>query len=54
MELMSWTDKLRTLGVTNSDARAVQQAIKFGAEGIGLTRAEACSSRATALMLCVR
>ena len=42
MELMSWTDKLRTLGVrTNSDTpEQVQQAIKFGAEGIGLTRAE--------------
>ena len=38
MELMSWTDKLRTLGVrTNSDTpEQVQQAIKFGAEGIGL------------------
>jgi hypothetical protein len=42
MELMSWTDKLRKLGVrTNSDTpEQVQQAIKFGAEGIGLTRAE--------------
>ncbi len=42
MELMSWTDKLRKLGIrTNSDTpEQVQQAIKFGAEGIGLTRAE--------------
>jgi len=42
MELMSWTDKLRKLGVrTNSDTpEQVEQAIKFGAEGIGLTRAE--------------
>ena len=42
MELMTWTDKLRTLGVrTNSDTpEQVRQAIKFGAEGIGLTRAE--------------
>ena len=42
MALMSWTDKLRKLGVrTNSDTpKQVEQAIKFGAEGIGLTRAE--------------
>ncbi|GHC55517.1 pyruvate, phosphate dikinase [Roseibacillus persicicus] len=42
MELMSWTDKLRKLGIrTNSDTpEQVEQAIKFGAEGIGLTRAE--------------
>ena len=42
MELMTWTDKHRKLGVrTNSDTpEQVQQAIKFGAEGIGLTRAE--------------
>ena len=42
MELMKWTDKLRKLGVrTNSDTpEQVEQAIKFGAEGIGLTRAE--------------
>jgi pyruvate,orthophosphate dikinase len=42
MELMSWTDKLRKLGIrTNSDTpEQVRQAIKFGAEGIGLTRAE--------------
>ena len=42
MELMSWTDKLRRLGIrTNSDTpEQVRQAIKFGAEGIGLTRAE--------------
>ena len=40
--LMEWTDKLRKLGVrTNSDTpEQVKQAIKFGAEGIGLTRAE--------------
>ena len=40
--LMDWTDKLRKLGVrTNSDTpEQVKQAIKFGAEGIGLTRAE--------------
>ena len=42
MELMKWTDSLRQLGVrTNSDTpEQVNQAIKFGAEGIGLTRAE--------------
>ena len=42
MMLMEWTDKLRKLGVrTNSDTpEQVKQAIKFGAEGIGLTRAE--------------
>ncbi|MGJ8726612.1 MAG: pyruvate, phosphate dikinase [Roseibacillus sp.] len=42
MELMTWTDKHRKLGVrTNSDTpEQVEQAIKFGAEGIGLTRAE--------------
>ena len=42
MELMKWTDAHRKLGVrTNSDTpEQVQQAIKFGAEGIGLTRAE--------------
>ncbi len=42
MELMEWTDKLRKLGVrTNSDTpEQVEQAIKFGAEGIGLTRSE--------------
>ena len=42
MELMKWTDSHRKLGVrTNSDTpEQVRQAIKFGAEGIGLTRAE--------------
>ena len=42
MELMTWTDAHRKLGVrTNSDTpEQVKQAIKFGAEGIGLTRAE--------------
>ncbi len=42
IELMEWTDKLRKLGVrTNSDTpEQVKQAIKFGAEGIGLTRSE--------------
>ncbi len=42
VELMEWTDKYRKLGVrTNSDTpEQVKQAIKFGAEGIGLTRAE--------------
>ncbi|MFV1994772.1 MAG: pyruvate, phosphate dikinase [Verrucomicrobiales bacterium] len=40
--LMSWADKLRTLGIrTNSDTPGqVETAIKFGAEGIGLTRTE--------------
>ena len=40
--LMSWADKLRKLGVrTNSDTpEQVANAIKFGAEGIGLTRTE--------------
>jgi pyruvate,orthophosphate dikinase len=42
IELMKWTDKHRKLGIrTNSDTpEQVLQAIKFGAEGIGLTRAE--------------
>ena len=42
VELMSWSDKLRKLGVrTNSDTPGqVETAIKFGAEGIGLTRTE--------------
>lgn len=42
MELMKWTDSLRKLGVrTNSDTpEQVEQAIQFGAEGIGLTRSE--------------
>jgi len=41
-QLMSWADKLRTLGVrTNSDTpEQVKNAIAFGAEGIGLTRTE--------------
>jgi len=42
IELMSWADKHRKLGVrTNSDTPdQVRNAIKFGAEGIGLTRSE--------------
>ena len=42
VELMKWADKLRKLGVrTNSDTpEQVRNAIKFGAEGIGLTRTE--------------
>lgn len=41
-ELMSWADEHRTLGVrTNADTpRDAAQAIKFGAEGIGLCRTE--------------
>ncbi len=41
-QLMGWADKLRTLGVrTNSDTPGqVETAVKFGAEGIGLTRTE--------------
>ncbi len=41
-KLMTWADEVRTLGVrTNADAPAdAQQAIDFGAEGIGLTRTE--------------
>ena len=41
-ELMKWSDKIRKLGVrTNSDTPdQVKTAIKFGAEGIGLTRTE--------------
>ena len=41
-QLMGWADRLRKLGVrTNSDTPGqVQNAIKFGAEGIGLTRTE--------------
>ncbi|UCE23861.1 MAG: pyruvate, phosphate dikinase [Candidatus Zixiibacteriota bacterium] len=39
---MSWADEIRRLGVrTNADTpRDAQQAIKFGAEGIGLCRTE--------------
>ena len=39
---MKWSDKIRKLGVrTNSDTPdQVKTAIKFGAEGIGLTRTE--------------
>jgi len=42
IELMEWADKHRKLGVrTNSDTpEQVRNAIKFGAEGIGLTRSE--------------
>ena len=42
VELMSWTDLYRKLGVrTNSDTpQQVRQAILFGGEGIGLTRSE--------------
>ncbi|MDF1751420.1 MAG: pyruvate, phosphate dikinase [Verrucomicrobiales bacterium] len=41
-QLMKWSDQYRKLGVrTNSDSpEQVQNAIKFGAEGIGLTRTE--------------
>jgi len=42
VQLMSWADSIRTLGVrTNSDTPGqAKNAIKFGAEGIGLTRTE--------------
>jgi pyruvate,orthophosphate dikinase len=42
VELISWADKLRKLDVrTNSDTPdQVETAIKFGAQGIGLTRTE--------------
>lgn len=41
-QLMTWSDKLRKLGVrTNSDTpEQVENAISFGAEGVGLTRTE--------------
>ncbi len=41
-EFMSWADEVRRLGVrTNADTpRDVQQALKFGAEGVGLCRTE--------------
>ena len=41
-ELMQWADEFRTLGVrTNADnPRDAQQALDFGAEGIGLCRTE--------------
>ena len=41
-ELMTWADNTRTLGIrTNADTpRDAAQAIKFGAEGIGLCRTE--------------
>ncbi|MBQ2862086.1 MAG: pyruvate, phosphate dikinase, partial [Oscillospiraceae bacterium] len=40
--LMGWADEIRTLGVrTNADSpKDAQQAVKFGAEGIGLCRTE--------------
>ena len=40
--LMSWADKYRKLGIrTNADTpKDAAQAVKFGAEGIGLTRTE--------------
>ena len=42
IQLMRWSDKLRKLGIrTNSDTpNQVKTAIRFGAEGIGLTRTE--------------
>ena len=41
-ELMKWADEIRTLGVrANADIpRDARQALKFGAEGIGLCRTE--------------
>ena len=41
-EFMEWVDKARTLGIrTNADTpQDVETAIRFGAEGIGLTRTE--------------
>ncbi len=41
-EFMEWTDQIRKLGVrTNADVpKDAEQAIKFGAEGIGLCRTE--------------
>ncbi|MEW6411554.1 MAG: pyruvate, phosphate dikinase [Candidatus Zixiibacteriota bacterium] len=41
-EFMTWADEVRRLGVrTNADTpRDVQQALKFGAEGVGLCRTE--------------
>jgi len=41
-EFMEWTDQIRTLGIrTNADIpRDAEQAVKFGAEGIGLCRTE--------------
>ena len=40
--IMSWADSIRTLGVrTNADSPAqAEQAVRFGAEGIGLCRTE--------------
>ena len=42
LQLISWADEVRTLGVrTNADTPdQVKTAIKFGAEGVGLTRTE--------------
>jgi len=42
VELMGWADKLRKLDIrTNSDTpEQVETAVKFGAQGIGLTRTE--------------
>ena len=42
IQLMKWADKIRTLDIrTNSDTPdQVETAIKFGAQGIGLTRTE--------------
>ncbi len=41
-KVMTWTDEFRKIGVrTNADLpRDAEQAVKFGAEGIGLTRTE--------------
>jgi len=41
-KLMKWADKFRSLGVrTNADTpKDTERAVKFGAEGIGLTRTE--------------
>ncbi|RPG64915.1 MAG: pyruvate, phosphate dikinase [Flammeovirgaceae bacterium TMED290] len=41
-ELLSWADKIRTLGIrTNADtAKDCERALSFGAEGVGLCRTE--------------
>ena len=53
---MKWADAARVLKVrTNADnPRDTAQAVKFGAEGIGLCRTETCSLKATASRLSAR
>ena len=53
---MSWVDEYRTLRVrTNADTpKDVLQALKFGAEGIGLCRTEHMFLKVNVSLLCVK